>query len=327
MRSSLIVPPMNKFLLHRKKSPQNGIILSYVFLDTKQKNNIMKKKTQLQYLKLFIVVLFCAFTTTAFGQNSALFEKEAKIKMEDFFAAPNSSNNVVIAQRLGPNDASGSLMVPTGIGGSGFNLFGGIGGAYPQIYSDKADLGAAVGVTIGDPTTFVNVAVSMNIMDISSFDNFSGNFVVSGELSRGNSISVGALNLYPNIKKSDYAKSSYYVAYSHSVQTIQSKTPGSSRLTYGIGIGSGRFYDKSPYDFDNGKGRHGTAVFANISYEIFQHVNLNAEWTGLNLGLSAGIRPFKVPLNLSVGVTNLTGYTGDRPNMLFSLGLPLSLTK
>jgi hypothetical protein len=286
----------------------------------------MKKKL-LQCSKHLGVVLLCMFATTAFGQNSAMFEQQAKIKMAEFFAGPDSEIKAVKSQRLGPNDASGSLMVPTGIGGSGFNLFGGIGGAYPQVYSDDMDLGAAVGVTIGDPSTFLNVAVSMNIMDISSFNNFSGNIVVSGELSKGNSLSVGALNLFPNIRRTDFAKSSYYIAYSHSVQTIKSKTPGSSRLTYGIGIGNGRFYEKSPEDMDNGKGRHGTAVFANISYEIFQHVNINAEWTGLNLGLSAGIRPFKIPLSLSVGVTNLTGYSADKPNMLFSAGFPLSLTK
>ncbi|MCY1549656.1 hypothetical protein D9M68_858370 [compost metagenome] len=76
----------------------------------------------------------------------------------------------------------------------------------------------------------------------------------------------------------------------------------------------------------NGKGKHGTAVFANISYEVIQNINLNAEWTGLNLGLSLGVRPFKTtPLSLGVGVTNLTSYSADKSNMTFSLGFPFAL--
>jgi hypothetical protein len=285
------------------------------------------KKNKLQCLRHFAVVLLCAITTTAFGQSSALYEKEAKIKMADFFAGPDAAISSGPSVSLGPNDASGSAMVPTGFGGSGFSLFGGVGGAYPQVYANNGDLAASVGVCIGDPSKFLNVAISANIMDISSFDNFSGNLILSRRLGVGNSISAGALNLFPNETLSDFAKNSYYLAFSHSVQSMPSKTPGSSRLTYGIGIGNGRFYDKSPDDIENGKGKHGTAVFANISYEIFQHVNVNAEWTGLNLGFSVGMKPISAPLNLSFGVTNVTKYSGDKASLIFSLGYPLSLTR
>ncbi|MES2418979.1 MAG: hypothetical protein V4541_12390 [Bacteroidota bacterium] len=285
----------------------------------------MKIELQKLILRRLIIVLLVTLTTTAFGQNAASFEKEMKAKMTDFFSGPNTEG-LIKAPQLGSNDASSSLMVPTGFGGSGFNLFGGIGGAYPQVYTNSPDLTAAVGLCVGNPFSAVNVAASLSISDVSDFNNYSGNLVISKRIFTGSSIAAGIVNLFSNSKVSDYAKSTYYVAFSHAVQSIASKTPGSSRLTYGIGIGNGRFYDKSPADFKNGKGKHGTAVFANVSYEVFQHVNLNAEWTGLNLGLSAGIRPFNTPLSLGVGVTNLTNYSADKPNMIFSLGYPLSLT-
>ena len=287
----------------------------------------MKTQIQNQVFKFLAILLLSAFTSTAFGQNSAAFEKELKERTADFFAAPNVVNKGFKGPELGPSDAGGSAMVPTGFGGSGFNLFGGIGGVYPQEYSTTTDIGGAIGVTYGNPFKFINAAISLNVSDISKLGNYSGNLVLSRRIFTGSSIAAGVTNLFASSAISDYTKTTYYVAFSHAVQTIPSKTPGSSRLTYGVGIGNGRFYEKSPADLLAGKGKYGTAVFANISYEIFQHVSLNAEWTGLNLGLSTGIKPFKAPLSLSLGVTNLTNYSSDKPNMVFGLGYPLTLTK
>lgn len=287
----------------------------------------MKKQIQNQVFKFLAIVLLSAFSSTAFGQNSVMFEKELNAKTADFFAAPNAQTKSFKGPELGPSDASGSAMVPTGFGGSGFNLFGGIGGVYPQEYSNTTDLGGAIGVTIGDPFKFINAAVSLNVSDISKLGNYSGNLVLSRRIFTGSSIAAGITNLFASSSVSDFTKTGYYVAISHAVQSIPSKTPGSSRLTYGVGYGNGRFSDKSPSDILAGKGKNGTGVFANISYEIFQHVTLNAEWTGLNLGLSTGIKPFKAPLALTLGVTNLTNYSSDKPNMVFGLGYPLTLTK
>ena len=109
---------------------------------------------------------------------------------------------------------------------------------------------------------------------------------------------------------------------------VKSKTPGLSALSYTIGIGNGRFLLKSPYDILYGKGKYGTAVFGSISYEIFKRVNVNAEWTGMNFGISTGIRPFKGnPFSLGLAVSDLTRYTSDKPSMMFSIGYPLSLSR
>ena len=287
----------------------------------------MKKQPQNQGFKFLAILLLSAISSTAFGQNSAAFEKELKAKTADFFAAPNAATTTFKRPELGPSDAGTSAMVPTGFGGSGFNLFGGIGGVYPQEYSTTTDFGGAIGVTIGNPFKFINAALSLNVSDISKLSNYSGNLVLSRRVFTGSSISAGVTNLFASSSLSDYTKTTFYVAISHAVQSIPSVTPGSSRLTYGIGYGNGRFSDKSPADMLAGKGKKGTGVFANISYEVFPHISLNAEWTGLNLGLSTGIKPFKAPLSLSLGVTNLTNYSSDKPNMVFGLGYPLTLTK
>jgi hypothetical protein len=277
------------------------------------------------------LIALCLLAQSAFSQNT--FEKELKQQIDSFLAV---KPNVVAPQEipqvgqreLYPSDAPSALLTPTGFGGYGMYIFGGLGGAYPEVYrNNKADLIASVGACVGDPIEAVNFAASLNMTDVHRFRDFSGNFILSRKLFAGTSIAAGALQVFANNKQSDSPGSTFFMAISHAVQTLRSLTPGSSRLSYTIGLGSGRFYEKSPKDIAAGKGKHGTAVFGSISFEVIRHLTLNTEWTGMNLGLSAGIRPFKTPISLGIGVANLTKYSSDRANMVFSIGLPLSLTR
>lgn len=278
-----------------------------------------------------VATALCLFAQHAFGQNT--FDKELKQKVDSFLAPkPMVVQEEDVPQvgqgELYPADAPTSLLIPTGFGGYGTYVFGGLGGAYPEIYrNNKADLIGSVGFCVGNPVSAVNFAASLNVTDVHKFRDFSGNFILSRKLFAGTSISAGALQMFANSKQSDAPGSTFFMAISHAVQSVPSLTPGCSRLTYTIGLGSGRFYNKSPDDIANGKGTHGTAIFGGISYEVIRHINLNAEWTGMNLGISAGVRPFKSPISLGIGVANLTHYSADRANMVFSIGLPLSLTR
>jgi hypothetical protein len=202
-----------------------------------------------------------------------------------------------------------------------------VGGIYPQVYTYKPDLAASGGFCVGNPLKAVNFAAIVNMLDVNRFRNFSYSFILSRIIFTGSSISIGGLQLFPNKNQTDFPYATFYIAYSHAVQTLPSKSQGASALTYTIGIGNGRFLIKSGDDILTGKGKHGTAVFGNVSYEVIKHVNLNAEWTGLNLAFSAGIRPSKVPVSLGIGVANLTNYSNDKPGMIFSIGYPLSLTR
>lgn len=285
-------------------------------------------KTNIWILMCCAITALCLCTQNAYSQNQ--FEKELTQKMDDFLA-PTPQTNLQTTQaqnELYPSDAPGGILIPSGFGGYGTYLFGGIGATYPEAYrNNKADLITSVGACVGNPAKAINFAASLNMTDVHKFRDFSGNFIVSRRLFAGTSISAGALQMFANARQSDASGSTFYLAVSHAIQTIKSLTPGCSRLSYTIGIGSGRFYEKSPKDIAAGRGKHGTAVFGSISYELIQHVNINAEWTGMNLGISAGIRPFPAPLSLAVGFANLTRYTNDKANMVFSVGYPLSLNR
>ncbi len=259
---------------------------------------------------------------TTMAQNE--FESILKNKMDSLVSAPGP---VYAKPTFMPNNSIQSIMTPSGWGGNGSYLFAVVGGVYPALYTQKADMIGSMGLSFGNSEKHVNVSASINVGRLKILKDFSYNFVVSRQLKKGNSISIGALQLFSDPAISDSPDGSYYIAFSHSSQNITPKTPGYSPLTYTIGIGNGRFLLKSPWDVRAGKGKYGTAVFANVSYEVFKDININVEWSGTNLGLSTGFRPFPSNLTVGLGIYNLTQFSGDKPSMLGSIGYPLSLKK
>jgi len=278
-----------------------------------------------RYIAVVAIAVCALYALPASAQNS--FEDAITQKFDSLAHLKNTTK--LPGMGLGPNDAATGIMTPAGWGGYGTSIFGGVGGTYPEEYrNNKVDLIASGGFCIGDPVKFVNFAAGVNMTSPHNLSDFSGNFIVSRQLSTGNSISAGALQVFASSQQSDAPAPTFYIAYSHAVQWLPSKTPGCSALSYTIGFGNGRFLDKSPDDIKAGKGKYATGIFGSVSYEIVKHTNLSAEWDGQNLGLSLTTRPFiRSPFSVGLGAANLTRYTGNRASMVFSVGYPLSLTK
>ncbi len=271
--------------------------------------------------RLVFAVIATFAGSVALAQGT--FEGALQKKM-DMLLAPVK----VMRDELLPNPVLQSLTAPSGWGGFGTYVFGGIGGNYAQPYRQRGDFISFAGFCFGNPEKAVNVALSFNATDVSKISNFSGNASVSRRVFTGSSISAGVLQLFADPKFSDAPGATIYVAFSHSIQSLPSSLNiGCSKLSYTIGIGSGRFYMKSPKDIAAGRGKNGTAVFASVSYELLKKVNFNAEWSGMNLGCSFGIKPFESPLALGVGLTNITRYSSDKPNASFVICYPLSINR
>jgi hypothetical protein len=240
-----------------------------------------------------------------------------------------SEEKWVAKSELYPNIAGKGMMTPTGWGSLGNYAFVYLGGTFPQVYTSHADLVAGVGAGIGNCYKTVSLSGILNINNVSGINTCSASFFLGRHLATGSSMSAGAMHLFAD-KKSD-AGASYFLAFSHAVQTLPSKTAGYARLCYSIGAGTGRFYDKSSSDIVAGKGRKGTAVFANISYAILKNININAEWSGLNFGVAVAWRPLlpiKFPFNLPaicIGLADLTRFSGQRPRLVISVGHAFSL--
>jgi len=286
-------------------------------------NKAIRKNHPLKTGFLFALVVYMLCPRVTYAQNS--FEIELKKKMDSLI---KEKGPLLIGQTMLPNNGIQSLMTPSAWGSTGTYIFGVIGGVHPSAYSKKADLISALGVTFGNPSKSVNVSASVNITRVTELRDLSVNLVVNRQIFKASSISVGGVQLFANSSVSDSPDGTYYIAFSHAVQTVRSKTAGYSALGYTIGFGTGRFLYKSPYDIASGKGKYGTGVFANVSFEVLRQININAEWSGLNLGFSTGVRPIKnSALTLGFGVYNLTKYSGDKPSILGTLSYPISLNK
>ena len=279
-------------------------------------------------IKIFVLIVlgsFSIFPKITLAQN--IFETGLRMKMDSLIAEKGTNNGG--NQILLPNNSVQSIMTPTGWGGGNSTyIFGVIGGVFPAMYTDpnKGDLIAAIGISGGNPKKYLNASFSVNITRVSELRDLSVNLILSRQIFKGASISVGGLQLLASPSVSDAPDGTYYIAFSRSAQGVRSRTPGYSGLSYTIGYGVGRFLYKSPLDISSGKGKYGTGVFANVSYEILKQINLNAEWSGMNLGFSSGVRPIKgSPLTFGFGIYNLTKYSGDRVQYIGSLGFPIGL--
>lgn len=214
--------------------------------------------------------------------------------------------------------ASTSFMTPSGWGSTRTFAFATVGGTPHQPYSHAPDGLAQVGFGTGDYRKTVSVVGIVNVNDVSKFDNFSYSVIASRAIGKSASITAGALHLFADAEKTD-AGPSYYVAYSQALTN--------TKFSYTIGVGSGRFYENSEYDIDAGKKAHGTAVFANVCYNVTKNINVAAEWTGLNLALASSIKVKEKWPVLSFGVTDITRLSGSNPVFYASVGQALVFNK
>lgn len=225
---------------------------------------------------------------------------------------------------LSPNNLGKAQMTPVAWGVSGGRLFVGLGATFPNSFTTLNDAAAVVGLTLGDPVKYIGGSVTLNILDVSEFNTLSCNIILNKHFSNSSALSVGAIQLARS-KLTD-GDPTYFIVYSHALQ-VASKTPGTSALHFSVGVGSGRFYDQSIRDEQEGHPENGTAVFGNISYELFKWMNLNLEWSGVNLHAGVSVKPFRGIPSIGLGIGDITRYSGDRLRFLLSLGYSIELWK
>jgi hypothetical protein len=239
----------------------------------------------------------------------------------DAGAAPLSSSLYM------PNNHGKSVTTPTAWGASGNVAFFGIGGNYPSPYTEDADGAAVLGAGFGDPKENLGVQVSIINLDISAWTDYSSAFHVFKELGDADAIGVGVENVML-VGDGDSDKS-VYVVYSRGVQNAWAlnKSTNQTKFHYSIGAGTGRFGDKSPQDIADGKGKHGTYVFGNVSYEVAESFNVIADWNGLNfnVGASKSFMIDNLPVGVSVGLADLTSNSGDGVRLVAAAGFGFKL--
>ena len=226
-----------------------------------------------------------------------------------------------------PNGAAHTLTIPSGYGPVRFanvpgrvSLGAAIGGVSRVPYVDDPDGGVALGFGFGNAFESVGVSLALSFNDLSEFPNeerISLGVEVSRYLWDGLSVAVGGENLL--VQETD-GQASYYLVASLAFDRERLGFDGVATL----GIGTGRFAEKTERDTFEGKGSDATALFGGIAWEVSDSASLIAEWNGRNLALGGAFRLPGTPFSAKLGVRDLTDYTGDGPRLFGSLGVALA---
>jgi hypothetical protein len=229
---------------------------------------------------------------------------------------PCSANALDYSPLSFPNSHPKSFLTPTGWGASDGTVFLSVGGTSPAPYSDKNDGGMMAGIGIGNPNENVGFHVGVVNYDLSDWNRIGLNMQLHRYLGSGSSIAIGAEGIMLTGGDLTDGEESYYIVFSQGLlDKVQVNNETSrTKLHYSIGVGSGRFSEKSPADVASGKGEDGTWVFGNVAYELFDEFNVIGEWNGINLSASVGKTFFisnSVPVAVTIGLADLTKNSGD----------------
>lgn len=234
-----------------------------------------------------------------------------------------------------PNIYGKSLTTPVAWGAAYGTVFAGAGiesrapYSHGSAFSNNAgDGGAIIGLGVGNPVDNLGLQVALTQYDMSKWDRYGMSFHVHHYLGSASSIAVGAQNLM--LSSGTDSEQSYYIVYSKGVLSpaFVNTDNSTTRLHYSIGAGSGQYGNKTPDDIRAGKGKHGTYVFGNIAYELFNQFNVITDWNGMNL--NAGIsKTFLIsesfPIVITAGAVDLTGYSGDGVRYIVAVGTGITL--
>ena len=232
----------------------------------------------------------------------------------------------LLALRL-PNAGAKSLMTPSAWGMAYGSTYLGAGAVRRTPYLPSADGILGMGYGMGDPVLTAGLQIGTTVSDLSEFDNVSFSFKVHRYLAKGTSIAVGAESLFSNNEFADDAGDSFYFVVSHVLQSLGSSRPGIGRVHVSAGVGTGRFAKKSDRDFSEGKGRNGTLAFGNVAVEVATDLNVILEWSGTNLiaAMSKTVQTRRTPIAFSIGLADLTGYSGDGVRLIAAAAVAVPL--
>lgn len=229
-------------------------------------------------------------------------------------------------QYAAPGINSKSMTTPVAWAVKPGTIFGYVGGTNPAPYTIRYDGAAVVGFGIGEPKKYVGIQCGLVFLDLSGLARYALKMKISHHLSQSNAIAFGIENivLQDSASPSD-GRESYYVVYSKGIQNnfFINKKNKKTELHYSVGIGTGRFRETSDYDIDAKKGRFGTAIFGNISYDMLGLMSVICDWNGVNLnaGLSKTIKLNKnVQFGLNIGYSDLTMNSGNGKRMIGGVG-------
>lgn len=219
---------------------------------------------------------------------------------------------------------SQGIATPGGFGASGQTLYGGLIGNSNRPYEKQSTLAGTLGIGLGDAERFLGAQAEATLMEFNGDRSVRIGGAIHRVIMPGVSVAVGMNSLAAlqtrGANKSDGMRSGYVVM-SHA---LAANYPGQllGKFSYSIGAGLGRFSKMPTADILDGKSNKATYVFGALQYAATKHINVHAEWSGINLNaaVSAHAKVLKVPFSVILGFMDLTSYSGNGARFMGGIG-------
>ena len=213
---------------------------------------------------------------------------------------------------------SSTFLVPSAYGADWGDAYIGVAGSTGGDESARTDGSAALGIGFGNARRNVGLEVGVGII---SLDGFADDGIVGFKLHRifpraGNlAVAAGWTNPIKWGNANDAEDTFYGVA----TKQFRLRPNASNQLplTASLGVGTGTFRSVGAIDADD----NGVNVFGSAGLRVIPQVSVISSWNGTGLGLATSVVPIRrVPLVLTLGVSDVTGNTDEGAEFQGSLG-------
>jgi hypothetical protein len=216
---------------------------------------------------------------------------------------------------------SSTINTPTAYGQRWRQVFAGAAYQNRIRYDDWTDGVASFGFGLGDPTRYVGLDVSINILD--TYTEFAEDRSLSLKLHRRLPFRTAVAVGHENIWHTDGTDggSSRYLVVSKVLLLRDRPTAALGSMVLNVGLGNDRFLSEEAF----ARGEDGVNVFGSLGVRVLPPVNAVANWTGQDLALGLSIAPVRTwPLVITPALVDVTGTAGDGARFSVSAGLNYS---
>ncbi|AFY43908.1 hypothetical protein [Nostoc sp. PCC 7107] len=202
-----------------------------------------------------------------------------------------------------------SIYVPTGFGSDKNTVFASVSYQPRGRFSNDDDLGAGIGVGLGDAWKSVGVELSYTFASFGRNRDFgSGGFnaKVHRQFPGDWSLAVG-WNGFINVGDANSFEQSVYGVATKIFRTQDNLNSPFSRVALTVGVGSGQFRTEDAV----ANGDDNINIFGNIAVRVAKPASFIVEWSGQDLGIGVSVIPFhNIPFVITPALRDITG-AGD----------------
>jgi hypothetical protein len=185
-------------------------------------------------------------------------------------------------------------------------------------YDDWRDGILTFGGGLGDPSTYVGLDVTVNILD--TYDDFAQDRSLSLKLHRRlplrSALAVGYENIWHTAGTD--GGSSRYVVGSTVIKLRERLGVPLGSVVVSLGVGTDRFLSEERF----ARGENGVNLFGSAAVRVLRPVNAVANWTGQDLNLGLSIAPVRRwPVVITPALVDVTGAAGDGARFSVSAGI------